>query len=84
MIAVIMPALHSMSTVTAKVDALYLKPSARDGRIGYNMIKVADDYFTSQGVDEVHHAVPVKRNFGRLLERLGYQQLELIYSKRGN
>lgn len=81
LIALVSVSLHCMDVKQARVDAVYLSPEARRGMIGYNLIKVADKFLAGLGVNEIHHSVPVVRDFGAILERLGYSKAETIYSK---
>ena len=76
------PALHYSTSREARQDVLFLVPAFRRSRIGAQLITFADDELRRDGVQVVHQHVKVAHNFGPLLERLGYEHVEHIYSKR--
>lgn len=72
---------HYASSVQASQDVIYVDPSAR-GSTGAQLIRFADDQLGTEGVQAVYHHVKVQHNWGRLLERMGYEAVDLIYAKR--
>jgi hypothetical protein len=72
---------HYASSVQASQDVIYVAPEAR-GSTGARLIQFADDQFRRDGVQAVYHHVKVAHNFGRLLERMGYVAVDVIYAKR--
>lgn len=72
---------HYKSSVQAVQDVIYLDPSVRGGT-GYKFIAWCDAQLASEGVQAVYHHVKAKHDFGKLLERQGYELVDYIYAKR--
>lgn len=72
---------HYSSSVQAVQDVVYLHPAVRGGT-GYKFIAWCDEQLRAEGVQAVYHHVKAAHNFGRLLERQGYELVDLIYAKR--
>jgi GNAT superfamily N-acetyltransferase len=66
----------------ATQDILFLLPEYRKGRIGVNLIRYAEQRLKSEGVDLVLHHVKTTNQVGRLLEVMGYEEVDRIYMKR--
>ena len=81
-IYLIAPALHYSKSLQAKQDVLYLKPEHRKSFTGMRLITFADESLRKDRVQVVFHHVKAAHNFGPLLERMGYELSELIYSRR--
>jgi GNAT superfamily N-acetyltransferase len=75
-------ALHYESSLQAIQDVLYLAPEHRNGRLGLRLIEHADVELKAEGVQVVRQHVKAKHDFGRLLERLGYELEDKLYSRR--
>lgn len=74
--------LHYSSSKQATQDVLFLRKDKRKGFAGIKLIKFADKVLAENGVQVVYHHVKVAHNFGLILERMGYNKVEYIYSKR--
>jgi hypothetical protein len=72
---------HYKSSVQAAQDVIYLDPSVRGGT-GYKFIVWCDAQLAAEGVQITYHHIKAKHDFGRLLERQGYELVDLIYAKR--
>jgi len=72
---------HYKSSVQAVQDVIYVDPSMRGGT-GYRFIAWCDAQLAAEGVQAVYHHVKAAHDFGRLLERQGYELVDLIYAKR--
>lgn len=72
---------HYRSSVQASQDVIYVSPAAR-GSTGARLIRFADEQLASEGVQAVYHHVKTAHNWGRLLERMGYEAVDVIYAKR--
>ena len=66
----------------ASQDVLFLAPEHRKGRLGMKLIDYADSMLRREGVQVVAQHVKAAHNFGPLLERLGYELQDLIYTRR--
>jgi hypothetical protein len=74
--------IHYRGSLQAMQDVLFLDPAFRHGLVGAKLIAFADAALQAEGVQVVYHHVKIEHNFGPLLERLGYQLIDLIYGKR--
>lgn len=72
---------HYRQSVQAVQDVIYLAPSVRGGT-GYKFIAWCDEQLAAEGVQAVYQHVKQAHNFGKLLERQGYDLVDLIYAKR--
>lgn len=74
--------MHYRSSKQAVQDVLFLLPEYRKSRIGIELIKHCDEQLRGEGVQAVYQHVKQSHNFGPLLERLGYELVDLIYARR--
>lgn len=81
-IFIVTPSLHSIHSLQAKQDALFIEKESR----GYGGIFIGwcDQMLKVEGVEVTFHHVSLAHNFGAVLERLGYQAIETVYTKRLN
>lgn len=74
---------HYRSSVQAVQDVLYVDPHERRGLTGLKLVKFADEVLRVEEVQVVYHHVKAKHPIlGRLLGRLGYEVVDVIYAKR--
>lgn len=73
---------HYKASIQATQDILFLTKAMRTGLTGFKFIKWCDDQLREDGVQAVYHHVKVARDFGKVLERIGYKLVDLIYSRR--
>ncbi len=73
---------HYRDSLQATQDVLFIHADHRRSRFGLELIRFADGMLAADGVQVVHQHVKCAHNFGPLLERLGYEHVEHIYSKR--
>lgn len=71
---------HYSDSLQAVQDILYIRKENRGS--GGRLIKWCDEQLASEGVQAVYHHVKQAHNFGPLLERMGYDLVDLIYAKR--
>lgn len=76
------PNLHYSGSLQAYQDVLYLAPDKRRGLAGVRLIRYAEKCLAQDGVQVVHHHAKLKTDFGRLLERIGYEPMDAIWVKR--
>ena len=74
--------IHTVGKFSAAQDFLYLKPEARRGFTAVKFLGWCDDELKAEGVSVMNQSVTPKRNFGAILNRLGYEQTRTIYSRR--
>ncbi len=72
--------LHYSTSFQAYQDIIYVRPDSRG--IGARLIKWCDEQLRLEGVQVVYHHVKAAHDFGPMLERMGYELVDLIYAKR--
>lgn len=72
--------LHYRSSLNALQDILFVHPNHRG--MGGKFIKWCDEQLKEEKVQAVYHHVKAAHNFGPLLERMGYELVDLIYARR--
>lgn len=73
---------HYMQSMQAVQDILFVHPDHRGGLAGARLIRFCDAQLRDVGCQVVYQHVKSAHNFGPLLERLGYELVDLIYAKR--
>lgn len=76
------PGPHYLGSIQAAQDVIYLDPAVR-GLTGTAFIQYIDAALAEDGVQVVfQHAKVAHPALGRVLERIGYQKQDIIYSRR--
>lgn len=74
---------HYKRSLQAVQDVLWVAPEYRYGRIGYCLIRFCEKELKAEGVQPVYqHVKQSHPALGRLLTAMGYELVDLIYSKR--
>ena len=73
---------HYKTSIQASQDILFISKNHRG--MGGRFIKWCDEELRSEGVAVVYHHIKAAHNFGPMLERFGYELVDLIYSRRLN
>lgn len=74
--------LHAKATMCAHNDALFLRADHRKGRAGIALIKESEKILSEiAGNVLVFWHVKPSRDFGGLLERIGYKKYETLYAR---
>jgi len=75
---------HYKDSLQATQDILYLAPEYRGKMTGVRFIRWCDNELEDLGVEVVYQHVKARPelNFGPMLERIGYELVDLIYTKR--
>jgi len=68
--------------VNAKQDVLFLLPEYRDQGTGAGLIAFADMSLAAAGASVVYNHVKRAHDFGPLLRRLGYEEIESVWGRR--
>lgn len=75
--------MHYSNCLVAVQDVLYLDPAYRRGRVGWRLIEHADNVLQAEGVGVVvQHQKIAHPALGQLLERMGYEQQDIIWTRR--
>ncbi len=72
--------IHYMSSLQASQDIIFIRKDKRGQ--GHEFISWCDEQLKKDKVDAVYHHVKVEHNFGPMLERQGYELIDLVYGKR--
>lgn len=73
---------HRRTSLEATQDSLYLDPEVRQGMAGVKFIKFCDAELEKENVRVIHHPIDAAHNFGRIFERMGYQLMDLTFSRK--
>ena len=71
---------HYKQSLQASQDIIFIHPNHRG--TGGRFILWCDEQLRSEGVQVVFHHLKAAHNFGPMLERFGYELIDLIYGKR--
>lgn len=72
---------HYKDHIFASNDIVYIDPDYRKGLAGYFLIKYAEKDLKKRGVSVLVVNTKVHKPFDAVLERLGFENVERIYSK---
>lgn len=72
--------LHYAETVAIN-DAIYLAPEVRKGFAARGLIRFADTCLIESGARKIYYHVKLRHDWRALLERIGYEQQEVIMSR---
>lgn len=71
---------HYKSSLQAVQDVIFIDPTSRG--FGSKFIHWCDEQLKALGVQVVRHHLKAAHNWGKILERDGYELEDLIYTKR--
>lgn len=71
---------HYKDSLQAVQDVLFVDPAKRG--FGMSFIAWCDEQLRSEGVQVAYHHIKEKHNFGHMLEKMGYELVDLIYARR--
>ncbi len=72
---------HYKDHIFAICDVIFVKPDKRAGMTGYKLIKYAQNSLKKNGVSLLNINTKVHVPFDKLLQRMGFNLIERIYSK---
>jgi GNAT superfamily N-acetyltransferase len=75
------PSLHYKDHIYAVNDVIFIHPDHRDGSAGYKLIKYAEQRLSNMGVSLMMINTKTHQPFDKLLERMGFNLIERVYSK---
>lgn len=75
------PHLHYKQSLTAFTDIFYLEPEHRNGWIGVKLFKTMESTLKDRGVQRIYMGTKLKSDIGPILDRLGYNPIERLYTK---
>jgi len=80
-ISFIQPNMHYKDKMFATNDILFIEKSYRKGTVGYKLFKHAEKSLKELGVDVIVIRSKVNTDFKPLMDKLGYERIEYVYSK---
>lgn len=79
-VVIVSKSLHYRDHLFANNDIIFLTKPARKGLTGVKLIKFALDSLEAEGVTKVHINTKAHQPFDAILERLGFEEIERVYS----
>lgn len=79
-VVIVSKSLHYRDHLFANNDIIFLTKPARKGLTGVKLIKFALDALEAEGVTKVHINTKAHQPFDAILERLGFDEIERVYS----
>lgn len=76
------PHIHYRSCIMAHQDVIFIHPERRG--IGFFFIAFCDEALRKEGIQVVSQHMKSKFSFGPMLERIGYELMDLVYVRRLN
>ena len=73
--------IHYQDALVAANSAVYVLPEVRAGRVVLKLLRFAEMGLKAQGVQKIYYHVKREKDFGRLLDLMGYQDVERMYAK---
>jgi len=80
-IVIARPHPHYKDHIFAANDIIYIDPDYRKGLVGYKLIKFVENDLKNMGVSVLTINTKVHKPFDAVLERLGFENVERLYSK---
>lgn len=80
-IGFINPGLHYRTCLTCIMDIFYVKPEYRNRRGGLLLFKAVEKECKRRGVQRIYAGSKLHKDASRLFEALGYNRIEVYYSK---
>tara|TARA_S200002703_G_scaffold80215_1_gene69145 strand:- start:4177 stop:4629 length:453 start_codon:yes stop_codon:yes gene_type:complete len=79
-VVIVSKALHYADHLFANNDIIFLTKPARKGLTGVKLIKFAIDSLKTEGITKLHINTKAHQPFDPILERLGFEEIERVYS----
>ncbi len=76
--------IHYKGSLQASQDVIFVHEKFRHAGVGGEFINFCDEELQEEGVEAIYHHVKVAHNFGPLLKKLDYEEVDVIYGKRLN
>lgn len=68
-------------SIQAVCDVIYVRPESR-GWTGPTFMRWVDAQLAAEGVQVTYHHVPAQHDFSHILERMGYEPVDIVLAKR--
>ncbi len=80
-VVVVSRSLHYRDHLFANNDVIFLTKAARKGLTGLKLIKYAIESLKAEGVTKLHVNTKMHQPFDPIMERLGFEEIETVFSK---
>jgi len=79
-VVIVSKSLHYRDHLFANNDIIFLAKSARRGLTGMKLIKYAVEALRAEGITKLHINTKAHQPFDPILERMGFEEIERVYS----
>jgi GNAT superfamily N-acetyltransferase len=79
-VVIVSRSLHYRDHLFANNDVIFLTKGARKGLTGVKLIKFAIESLAAEGITKLHVNTKAHQPFDAILERLGFEEIERVYS----
>lgn len=80
-VVVVSRSLHYKDHLFANNDVIFLTKTARKGLTGLKLVKYAMESLKAEGVTKLHVNTKMHQPFDPIMERLGFEEIETVFSK---
>jgi len=81
---IVQRSLHYYDFIVAMADLYYVTPEYRKSGVGTELLNKSEEILKELGVHQIYMRTKVYANFGPLLEKIGYEEVEIAYKKNIN
>jgi L-amino acid N-acyltransferase YncA len=80
-VVIVSRSLHYKDHLFANNDVIFLTKTARKGLTGLKLVKYAIESLKAEGVTKLHVNTKMHQPFDPIMERLGFEEIETVFSK---
>lgn len=80
-VTMVMPNLHYKQTIMSYCDILFIRKEHRGKWLGIKMFLYAERVMKDLGVEVIHIGMKLAQDFGPMLERIGYTEIDRTLEK---
>lgn len=80
-VVIVSRSLHYKDHLFANNDVIFLTKTARKGLTGVKLVKYAIESLKAEGVTKLHVNTKMHQPFDPIMERLGFEEIETVFSK---
>ena len=80
-VVIVSRSLHYKDHLFANNDVIFLTKTARKGLTGMKLVKYAIESLKAEGVTKLHINTKMHQPFDPIMERLGFEEIETVFSK---
>lgn len=80
-VVIVSRSLHYKDHLFANNDVIFLTKTARKGLTGMKLVKYAIASLKAEGVTKLHVNTKMHQPFDPIMERLGFEEIEAVFSK---